>query len=178
MTAAELNDLESPPPSPFTVDVTVTMTNDEGETASGTITFRTEYDRESDTALPGEPEGPSFSETETRIAPPGVALYVTADNSFNNVGTNPRITEAEFSTTAYYSIHQVTNGIAWLQPMTAAELNDLESPPPSPFTVDVTVTMTNDEGETASGTITFRTEYDRDAPTATPLLSDPGATED
>ena len=161
MTAEELNALSSPPPSPITVDVTVTMTNDEGETASGTITFETPYERDA-SAQPGEPLAPVFSETETRNAPAGVLIYALAEGTFDNAGTNPRITAADFSTTEYYSVHRVSDGKLWVQPKTVAELDALSSPPPSPITVDVTVTMTNDEGQTASGTITFSTDYQRD----------------
>ena len=163
MTAAELNALASPPPSPFTVAVTVTMTNDEGETASGTITFSTPYERDT-SARPGEPLAPIFSETGTRNAPAGVLIYALAEGTFDNAGTNPRITAADFSTTEYYSVHRISDGRLWVQPMTAAELNALPSPPPSPITVAVTVTMTNDEGQTASGTIAFETPYERATP--------------
>ena len=175
MTAEELNALSSPPPSPITVDVTVTMTNDEGETASGTITFSTLYERDT-SAQPGEPMAPVFSETETRNAPPGLYISADADGTFDNAGTNPRITAADFSTTEYYSVHQITEGRLFVQPMTAEELNALASPPPSPFTVEVTVTMTNDEGQTASGTITFQTVYEREISTPSQPIEPEAAT--
>ena len=161
-TAAELSALPSPPSSPFTVAVDATMTNDEGETASGTLTFRTAYER-IEAALPSEPAEPEpvFSETEARIAPAGVLVYVRAGDAFDNAGTNPRFTGAVFSSTEYYSAHTIRDGILYVQPRTAAELSALPSPPSSPFTVAVDATMTNDEGQTATGTLTFRTTYER-----------------
>ena len=166
-TSAELSALPSPPPSPFTVDVTVTMANDEGRTASGTITFETSYERAAP-ERPSDPAAPVFSETETRNAPPGALISATAEGTFDNAGTNPRITDAVFSTTEYYDIHRVSRGMLWLRPKTSAELSALPTPPPSPFTVDVTVAMTNDEDRTASGTITFETSYERAEPTGPP----------
>ncbi|MDE0408213.1 MAG: hypothetical protein OXN81_10165 [Alphaproteobacteria bacterium] len=165
-TAEELNALETPPPSPFTVDVTVTMTNDEGQTASGTIVFRTDYARASASA------GPTFTDNPGVIAAsPGALVTASAGDYFDNAGTNPRITDAAFSTTEYYSTHSVQNGVLHVQPKTAAELNALETPPPSPFTVSVTVTMTNDEEQTASGTIRFRTTYARTVPATPPVFT-------
>ena len=158
----ELNALSSPPPSPFTVDVTVTMTNDEGQTASGTITFETTYGRAPASEQPSELPAPTFSGTAAVNAPAGVLISATAADLFDNAGTSPRISAAVFSTTEYYRVYQIGDGKLFVQPMTAAELSALESPPPSPVTVDVTVTMENAEGQTASGTITFETPYERD----------------
>ena len=45
--------------------------------------------------------------------------------------------------------------------LTNAELNALDPRPDNPFTFTADVTMTNDEGQTASGTLTFETTYDR-----------------
>ncbi|MDE0408214.1 MAG: hypothetical protein OXN81_10170 [Alphaproteobacteria bacterium] len=153
-TAAQLNAMTPPPPSPFTVDVTVTMTNDEGQTASGTITFRTDW------TPPPPPPPPAFRDPGTVAAAPGAALTYRAEDLFDNAGTNPRIANAEFATTEYYSTHSVQNGVLHVQSKTAAELAALETPPSNPFTVDVTVTMTNDEEQEASGTVTFETTYD------------------
>ena len=158
-TAEELNALALPPPSPFTVTAEVTMANDDGQTAWGTITFRTTYDR--DTSQPSEPEAPTFSDTEARNAPAGVLVSVWAEGLFDNAGTNPKITDAVFSTTEYYSEHSISRDRLFVLPKTDAELSAMTPPPPNPFSVDVTVMMANDEGQTASGTVTFRTEYQR-----------------
>ena len=48
-----------------------------------------------------------------------------------------------------------------MQAGTDAELSALLPPPASPFTVDDTVTMANDDGRTASDTVTFETTYER-----------------
>ena len=168
-TAVELDALMSPPPSPFTVTVDVTMTNDEGDTATGMLTFETAYERVSASApsQPDEPEtAPIFSEAVIWHAPAGVLASASADRTFDNAGTNPRFTEAEFSTTEYFNIHQIYNGVLLVQAKTPAELNALPTPPSSPFRVTVDVTMTNDEGQTASGTITYQTSYDRDSASA------------
>ena len=45
---AELNAMASPPDNPFTFTAEVTMTNDAGQTATGTITYRTHYAKDSD----------------------------------------------------------------------------------------------------------------------------------
>ena len=166
-TEAMLNAMTPPPPSPFTFTADVTMENDEGHEASGTVTFQVTYARRAPEPEPEE-EAPSFSQTATWNAPPGIQVYATAQTAFNNAGTNPTLTNAVFSTTKYYSVHDIVNGILGVRPKTSAELNALAEPPPNPFTVDVTVTMTNDEGQTASGTITFRTEYER-PPATTPV---------
>ena len=177
-TAEELNALSSPPPGRFTVDATVTMANDEGRTATGTIEFQTVYQQDAPAPLPpDELPDPAFSVTQVRTLPPGVMRSAQAALSFSNAGTNPRITGAEFSTTEWYDVHEIRAGILYVQPKTAAELSALPAPPPSTFTVDVTVTMANDEGRTASGTITFRTTYDRvlqPKRRVTPTLSAPG----
>ena len=163
-TDAELNALSPPPPSPFLVDATVTMANDEGETAEGTITFRTTYDRTAPEEPGGEPPAPTISEDATWNAFPGVLIAVLAEDAFDNAGTNPRITDAVFSAAKYFSVHQVSRNKLWAWLKTDAQLRALSPPPPSPFTVDVAVTMANDEGQTASGTITFRATYDQTAP--------------
>ena len=160
-TNAQLNALTPPPASPFTVTVDVTMENDEGQTASGTITFKTTYEQTSTTP---EPEVlPSFREEwASRIAPPGTLVSIHK-SSFENPGTNARITDAVFSTTDYYNRHAIheASGILFIMAKTSAELNALASPPASPFTVTVDVTMENDEGQTASGTVTYTTHYER-----------------
>lgn len=52
--------------------------------------------------------------------------------------------------------------------MTSAELSALSPQPPNPFEVTVDLTMENDEGQTASGTITFSTTWVRDDAGPTP----------
>ena len=149
-----------PPPSPFTTTAAVTMTNDRGETASGTITFRTTYDRMTPEQLRAVPT-PAFTQTETMNAPPGKSVLVYSDDVFDDTGTNAKLTGAVFSAREYYSVGHTKLGMLWLKAKTAEQLNAMSPPPPSPFTTDVTVTMANDEGKEASGTITFRTTYVR-----------------
>ena len=157
-TADDLNALSSPPPNPFTVTATATMTNDEGETASGTYTIETRYVRtESTTPVVAKP---TFQTQSSHIsAPPGVLVSVSAEDNFDNAGTNPRFTAVAFTATAFYSDSGIVNGVLQVRAKTAADLNALTSPPPNPFAVSATATMTNDEGETASGTFTFETNY-------------------
>ena len=174
-TTAELNAMASPPPNPFTVTADVTMTNDEGETASATVTLETHYARNPTPATtpPAPATAPTFQRAdEAYNAPPGVLISVTAGGQFGafaNAGTNPRIIKAVFEDTAaeYYTTHTVANNKAWVQAKSSAELNALASPPESPFTVTAEVTMTNDEGQEASGTVTFKTGYARNPTPAT-----------
>ena len=166
--AAELSALASPPDSPFTVTVEVTMTNDEGHTATGTLTFEITYVRAATSGTtPEPPVQPSLTSRPAAVnTPPGIVVSVAVD-VFDNAGTNPRFTGAVFSTMDYYN--PAWTGLSidpsdyrlFVQAKTANQLNALDSPPPSPFTVTAEVTMTNDEGQTASGTLTFQTVYDR-----------------
>ena len=159
-TSAALSALSTPPPSPFTVTATVTMTDDRGRTATGTVTFRTTYDH-----APDEPEevAPSLAPTHALPAPVDVPVSASADEVFDNAGTNPKFTSASFSTTEYTNTHEIRDGRLWVQVKSAAQLNALASPPPSPFTVAAMVTMTNDEDRPATGTVAFETTYDRTA---------------
>ena len=156
-TSAQLSQISPPPSNPFTVEVSVTMTNDAGQTASGSFTFQTVYDQTAAAA-------PAFRDPGTVTISPGRSRSYGAAQLFDNPGAGAQITHAVFSATDYYSQHQVLDGRVWMAAKTAAELSALETPPDSPFEVDVTVTMTNDAGQTASGTITFRTTYTRTAP--------------
>ena len=126
---------------------------------------------------------PTIVEGRTVNAPAGVRIGVDAEGSFDNAGTNPQITDAVFTASEYHSVLEVVSGRLFVRAKTNAELNALPLPPPNPFTIDVTVTMANDEGQTASGTITFSTTYDRTvgltlsppiAPAATPTFSHSG----
>ena len=117
-------------------------------------------------AAPAAAEEPTIlTQTRPINAPPGLALGIHADEVFHNPGTDPEITEAEFSTTLWYSTHEVSDGRLLLQARTEEELNALASPPPSPFEVTVDVTMENAEGQTASGALTFQTTYERTSST-------------
>ena len=190
-TAAELRALVSPPPSPFTVTADVTMTNDEGETAEGTLTFKTTWDDGSTQTLPppGGPPQPIFVMTEPILMLLGHEFRLSPFEMFDNAGDYPRLTEAEFSTKEYFNQAGIDSlGALLLEPKTGAELNALPTPPPSPFTVTVDVTMTNEMEQTGSGTITLEATYDRveepdepetALPTFTqtgPLTAEPGGT--
>ena len=180
-TAAELNALATPPDSPFEVDVTVTMTNSAGQTATGTITFRTTYTRTGASA-PQAQAGAAAAPAPTFKADPGVfnappdtIVSIAADSYFDNPGAGAAITSAVFSTTEYYKTHEVSNGRAWVTAKTHAQLNALSPRPPATFDVNITVTMTNDAGQTASGTITARTSYQRNLdPGVTPVAKQTG----
>ncbi len=159
--AEDLTALPSPPSSPFAVTVRLTMTNDEGETATGTVTFKTTYEL----FVPGQPpvfESSEFGPSNPANAPVGTLVSVFVDEVFDRAGTNPRFTDAEFSTTDYYDRGYIgTHGERiYVKVKRAGDLRALPTPPPNPFTVDVTATMTNDEGQTATGTIVFRTYWD------------------
>ncbi len=105
-------------------------------------------------------------------APPGVLVSVSAHQWYGewtgDEGSNPAIVEATFSTTNYYDTHLVRNGRVWVQAKSDADLNALAVPPPDPFEVTVDVSMNNDEGETMSGTIVFKTTYARNVTTPLP----------
>ena len=160
-TEAELNALESPPDSPFTVTAEVSMTNDEGETATGTVTFKTTYTKDAAPELPQQSIG--TSEDELTVAP-GATIRVKAADVFNNAGTEAVFTGAVFSTTAYYNASRIERGHLLIQVKTDAELNALPLPPESPFTVTVEVTMRNSEGVEATATLHFATRYVMEAP--------------
>ena len=162
-TAAELNALDSPPSSPFTVTADVEFVNNEGSTGSGTISFETTYARTPTSDDPPPPATtPTFSGSTPHTAAPGTTHSLDADDWFDDAGTNPKFTSATFSTEEYYTTAEISDGVLQVQVKTAAELNALDSPPSSPFTVLVTVTMSNDEEQTATGLISFETTYDRD----------------
>ena len=171
-TTAQLNALAPPPPSPFTVTATVTMSNAEGQTATGTLTFVTTYNRSATTTpVPPPRRAPIFAWKERIATRPGVPFYASADGTFLYAGTEPRFTNVVFSTTEYSNTHEIREGGLRFEIKSAAQLNALQSSPSSPFTVTATVTMTNDEGQTASGTLTFRTSYDQDGVKEVPTLA-------
>ena len=174
--AADLNALSVPPDSPFTVTADVTMTNDERETAAGTVTFETEYERET----PAAPEQSRHGrETDPLPAPPGMTVRFKAADVFNNAGSGAEFISASFSTTAYYTQSRIEYGLLLVQAKTAAELSALPSPPESPFTVTVDVTMRNAQRVEATATLYLVTGYLREAqapdgPAASPAESAPG----
>ncbi len=167
-TAEELNALDSSPSSPFTFTATVAMTNDEGETASGTISFSVTYTQTSGSAPAGPPAW-SASATETIAADAGEQIIFFVGDLFDNAGTNPRFTSIGGPTTHiasrdYYPDRQASESDRfYVRFMTAAQLNALSPRPPSPAAAEAAVTMTNDEGQTASGTLTFSVTYTRTA---------------
>lgn len=112
------------------------------------------------------PAGPVFSQTETIDAPPGVTLTIRLDELFDNAGTNPVFIGVGYPVTEHLdpsgtALDDDTRDSFTVTVKSAAELNALASPPPSPFTFKADVGMRNDEGQDASGTIEFRTTYAR-----------------
>ena len=162
----DLNALPSPPPSTFTFTATVTVANDEGQTATGTITLTTKYTRTSTVPLQ-----PTFIQTDAIDVRVGALNYIAPEDVFDHAGTNPRFRRAVFSTRDYYKppTGRHTHRI-WVQVKTSEELSRLAVPPPSPFTVSVWVEMSNDEGQTAGGTLRLKTSYLRFAPNVVPLV--------
>ena len=109
---------------------------------------------------------PEFAQTETIDAPPGVTLTVRLDDLFDNAGTNPVFIGVgypvdEYLDTSRTALEGDTRESFTVTVKTASELSALPSPPPSPFTFTAHVGMRNDEGQDASGTVTFRTIYTR-----------------
>lgn len=158
----ELNALPDPPPSPFTVDMTLKMENDEGQTATGTVELETSYEREGAPAIPVLPAPVDLPPIPTELdkkAPPGKTTDIDVDEAFDHAGTNPRFTAAVFSETDYYDESGIVNGSLQVTVKTSADLLAMTPPPPDPFTVMVDVTMENDEGETATGRVALKTEY-------------------
>ena len=154
--------LPSPPASPFTVNADVSMTNDLGCMVSATLAYTTSYARTvtgglttRDDVRVGAPVG-----TRVSIAPYGVFYYA---NNPRSAGTNPRFTDVTFSTSLdYYDEAAISesDGRLYVQAKTREALDALDAPPPGTFEITATVTMTNDEGHTATGgTVTFRTGY-------------------
>ena len=150
-TAAELNAMDSPPSNPFTVTIDVTMTNDEGETATGTISVKTAWAKAA-----GGPT-PSLLYTEEYVSA-GFQGVLVVDNSFSNAGTNPRFTAVSYSTLDYYvedetGISDSSPDYLEIKAKTTEELGAMSPAPSNPFTVEVIVTMENDENHTVTDTI-------------------------
>ena len=160
--AEELNALSKPPDSPFMVDVDLTMENDEGQTASGTLKLETSYEREEASVIPTPPppvDPPPKPTDISENASPGKKVSVDVDEAFDNAGTNPKFTAAVFSKTVWYEDAGFDGDSVWATVRTSAELSAMTPPPSDPFTVFVDVTMENDEAETATGKVMFVTTY-------------------
>lgn len=154
--SAELRAMEPLPPNPFVTDVTVTMTNGEGESGQGVLTYRTAYAG----LTPIPPPPPSYPNVTVK---PGATVTIKAD-WFDNAGTNPRITFVFYEADYYASVSTDANGKTLsVQVKTSEQLRALTPPPPNPFAVEFSLTMENDEGHTATGTVTFETWYDHEA---------------
>ena len=159
----QLNALATPPPANFETALTVKMTNDEGETASGTITLKSGYVRNPTARAPAEPEPepiPTVA-TGTALAPPGETVTFSPDDLFQNTGTNPRFTQARFQSKYYYDADKsgLNDGNLQVTAKSADGLRALGHPPPNPFRLRITLTVTNDEGYTNTGVVTFTTSW-------------------
>ena len=150
----QLNAMDEPPSNPFTVVASVTMTNDEGQTASTNINLVTHWHKRP------PPQGPVLSRS-TANAPAGLTVSAFVEYFFDNAGTGAYFTNAVFSTMDYYveANTGVTDGFLEVRVKTSEELEAMSSPPPNPFTVEVTLTMTNNQGQTATGTVEYVTNY-------------------
>ena len=170
-TAAALSAMSPPPFFPINVTVTVGMANDEGETAEGWVALNTTSDSASVTTPVSAPSSSNSSTVPTfksgqygkanpTNAPTGTLVGIDSHNAFNNAGTNPRFTAATFSTTEYYDTSEIANGRVFVKTKSAEDLLALPKPPDNTFTVTAEVTMENDEGQTSSGTLWYRTRWD------------------
>ena len=154
-TAAQLNALASPPPNPFTVTAVTTMTNDEGATASGTLSFKTAWAK----SVAVAPSGAIAITTTTAEAPPGVETSAFAEYFFKNAGAGAQFTAASFETMDCYDADRtgVDFGFLFVTAKTADELD--ASGFSSPCTVSVLLTVTNNQGQTGTGTVDFTTRW-------------------
>ena len=152
-TTADLNAMGNPPPNPFTVTIDVTMTNDEGDTASARLYAKTTWHK-------APRPGPTLSVT-TQDAPPDVSSSGFADYFFSNAGAGARLTDVSFSTMDYYNATRTGLFGPFLDvtAKTSEELSAMDPPPPNPFTVQVELTMTNNAGQTGTGTVDYVTRY-------------------
>ena len=162
-TEDDLNRMADPPPSPFFVTATVSMENDEGETVTDCeYVFGTGYNRNPVALVPAvltpADDGPTLKK-DTALAPAGTTVSAFASYFFENAGSGAELTGAEFQTEQYYNSAGVSDGILEIAVKSSAELAALPDPPPKPFEVEVTLTMTNSAGETATGTVTYKTEW-------------------
>ena len=170
MSADALNALPSPPSNPIHTMVTVSITNDEGQTFTRSITFETRYRRIASYG-PGPGQPTAVARSTLFMAPPGSTVGISPHDVFDHAGTNPVFTEVNFSTTDYYQEFKIhdsprdyhTHGTISLTVKDNDQLNALPSPPRSPFQVIATLTMTNDEKQTATARLGITTQYLRNA---------------
>ena len=99
-------------------------------------------------------------------------IELDAADVFDNAGTDPRFTDADFSTTRYYRNAGVVNGRLVVDVKTAEQLSGMLEPPDSPFSVRVIVEMSNDECIDVGGELKFTTRYTRAEPPAPSLAED------
>ncbi len=156
---ADLKAMDSLPASPIRVTATVTMINDEGGTGTRTVTFET---------APSEPStsGPTAKEIDSIDAPAGTQVDIYLKDVFDNTGTNPRFTGWLIHSVAaanYYRSVQFgwPEAVLDVTVKSAADLATYVALGHStPLTSKSTVTMTNDEGQTAKATLTLKTTLD------------------
>ncbi len=163
--AYDLNRMAYPPPNLFYVTATLSMENDEGETVTGCdFVFGTSYARNPVAFVPTvsdtEPGAPTLK-TSTANAPAGLTVSAFASYFFENPGSGARLTDAQFQTLQYYDATRtgISDGILDITVKSAADLAALPYPPPNPFRVTVTLTMTNNAGQTGQGTVTYTTHW-------------------
>ena len=92
----------------------------------------------------------------------GLAVSMSArqwyDEWTGDEGTNPKITEAEFSTANTTTRTGLGMARFGCRPKTMRNLNALAVPPSGPFEVTVDVSMNNDEYRTIEDKIVFETD--------------------
>lgn len=170
LTGEELNALDDPPPSPFTTVATVTFSNDDGKTATCSARFDTRY-----LIYPDEPEEPEQQpvkinppdpipvlQRDTALAPAGITVSAFPEYFFTDVGTNMRFVSAHFQSKAYYDADK-SGLVGGILEVTAKSAEDLEAmgdyTPPNPFWITVRLKVTNDEGFSTVGTVTYETSW-------------------
>ena len=117
---------------------------------------------------------PSLVQVE-RYASAGDAIDLAPTDVFNNAGTNPRFTGAEFSNPEYLSSSEVTADRLSFEFKTGDELNALSPRPRSHFRFPVQVHMTNDEGWGTVGTLVWLMSYARAPDTVGGVPGQPSA---
>ena len=173
-TGDELNRMADPPPSPFFVTATVSMENDEGETVTGCeYVFGTAYHRDPvvqvptatvtpEPAVPNPPDPIPVLQRDTALAPAGVTVSAFPEYFFTDVGTNLRFVSAHFQSKAYYDADK-SGLVGGILEVTAKSAEDLEAmgdyTPPNPFWITVRLKVTNDEGFSTVGTVTYETSW-------------------
>jgi hypothetical protein len=170
LSEAELNALDEPPPNPFTTVATVTFGNDDGKTATCSARFDTRY-----LIYPDEPEQPEQQpvkinppdpipvlQRDTALAPAGITVSAFPEYFFTDVGTNMRFVSAHFQSKAYYDADK-SGLVGGILEVTAKSAEDLEAmgdyTPPNPFWITVRLKVTNDEGFSTEGTVTYETSW-------------------